>query len=102
MPTSEDRIKELHRRMDAMEQADNRRRYKIISTVAFAACFALTVVLALIFAQLPVSGAAPVTDSATASIFADNEALGYIVIAILAFCLGAIATIFCYRIKKRR
>ena len=39
---------------------------------------------------------------AAASIFADHAVLGYVVIALLAFCLGTLATVFCFRVKKHK
>lgn len=100
MRTSEERIRELHRRMNAMEKAGNRRRYRLICAAAFAACLVITVVLASVIAQLPIQAPGEGTGGAAASIFADHAVLGYVVIALLAFCLGTLATVFCFRVKK--
>ena len=37
---------------------------------------------------------------ACAGIFADSGAPGYIVIALLAFCLGVLITVFCIRLNR--
>ena len=102
MRTSEERIRELHRRMNEMEEAGKRRRYRVISAVAFALCFAVTVVMAWVIARLPVQAPQAEIGGAAASIFAEQSVLGYVVIALLAFCLGSLATIFCFRLKKHR
>ena len=88
MRTSEERVQEMHRRMGTLKTAKIR-RYRRISAVFCAACFALTVGLALVM-----------SGSAAASIFTGREALGSVVIAILAFCLGALVTILCFRVRK--
>ena len=53
MRTSEERIRELHRRMNTLEEAD-RRRCRVISAAAVAACAAVTVIMAWVIARLPV------------------------------------------------
>ena len=40
------------------------------------------------------------TGGMSASIFGNSTALGYIVIAIIAFLLGIAVTIFCFRLRK--
>ena len=100
MRTSEERIRELHRRMNTLEEADRRRRCCVISATAVAACFAVTMVMAWVIARLPVQAAPAGIGGAAASIFAEQSVLGYVVIALLAFCLGSLVTIFCFRLKK--
>ena len=102
MRTSEERVQELHRRMDAMEQAKNRRRYLLLCAAACTASLALTVAIALVIAYLPFRSPGEITGSAAASIFADHASLGYVVVALLAFCLGALVTVFCFRMKQHR
>lgn len=100
MRTSEERIQELHRRMNAMKEAKSRRRYRLVCSAACVASLTITILLALIIARLPYQAPGEITGSAAASIFADRASLGYVVIALLAFCLGALVTIFCFRMKK--
>jgi glycerol uptake facilitator-like aquaporin len=100
MRTSEERIEELHRRMKAMEEKKGRRIYVLKCTAAFAACFAVTVAVALMIANAPVIDPDIAPDTASASIFTEHSALGYVVVAAIAFILGAFVTIFCYRIRK--
>ena len=99
MRTSEERVQEMHRRMGALETAKTR-RYRLVSAVSCAACFALTIGLALVMSRLHTETPGGVPGSAAASIFTGREALGYVVIAILAFCLGALVTILCFRVRK--
>ena len=100
MRTSEERVRELHRRMKAMEKAKSRRRARLMCAAVCTACLALTVALALVIASLPIRSTGMIAGSAAASIFADNTSLSYMVVALLAFCLGALVTVFCFRVKK--
>ena len=100
MRTSEERVQELHRRMEAMEKAKSRRRYQVVCAAACMACLAITIAMALVVASLPIQSPGTTTGGAAASIFADHASLGYVVVALLAFCLGALVTVFCFRMKK--
>lgn len=100
MRTSEERVQELHRRMNAMEKAKNRRRYQLMCAAACTTCLAIIIAMALVIASLPIQSPGEITGSAAASIFADHASLGYVVVALLAFCLGVLVTIFCFRMKK--
>ena len=100
MRTSEERVKEMHRRMDTLKQAKVSRRYHLACAAACAAALVLTVLTALVISRLPVQSGDPVSDGATASVFAGNTALGYIVTALIALCLGALVTVFCFRMKR--
>ena len=103
MRTSEERIRELHCRMDVMQEKEIHRRYVARCTAAAAACLAVAVLLAAVISQAMARvseypGGAP---AFSGSIFADHEALGYVVTAFLAFCLGTLVTILCFRLKRR-
>ena len=100
MRTSEERVQELHRRMNTMEKAKSHRRVQLMCAAACTACLAITIAMALIIASLPIQAPGEITGSAAASIFADHTSLGYVVVALLAFCLGALVTVFCFRMKK--
>ena len=102
MRTSEERIEELHRRMSMRRQEKARRRDAAISASAICAGLAVAVLLAVVIARVPVQAPNAAAAAATASIFADRMALGYVVVALLAFCLGALVTVFCFRMKKHR
>ena len=100
MRTSEERVRELHRRMEAMEKAKSRRRVQLICAAACSTCVVITVAITLVIASLPVHSPGAIAGSAAASIFADHASLGFVVVALLAFCLGALVTIFCFRMKR--
>lgn len=101
MRTSEQRVEELHQRMADRQWNKVRRQYMIKSTVACAACLTITVILAFVISSIPVQTPVAGTGGYTASIFANYETLGYVVLALLAFCLGALVTIICFRMRKR-
>ena len=100
MRTSEERVAELHRRMAAMKQAKARRKYRLICAAAYAACLTVTVLAAMGVSRLPVQAGAA-TNGITGSVFAGNDALGYIVVGLLALILGAMVTVFCFRLRRR-
>ena len=102
MRTSEERIQELHHRMDTLAEMKERRNDRIRNAAIVLAALVITVAMALMIANAPVLDPGEIGESAAASIFADHSALGYVVIALLAFCLGVLATIFCFRLKKHR
>ena len=78
------------------------RRRRIISAVCIAACFA--VIVGVSFAMPGIVGQIePGTSSGfetAATILGGSPALGYIVIGLLAFVLGACVTILCFRIHQ--
>ena len=100
MRTSEERVQELHRRMEDLQWSRRHRQYVIASIMACAACLVIAIILAISVAGLPAGN--PIADSGnyTASIFTDYSALGYVVVALVAFCLGALVTIFCFRLRE--
>ena len=101
MRTSEERVRELHLRMDRMTRKESHRRYLLRCGAVCAACLAAAILLALFISRLPIQSGGADTEYYTASIFADHGALGYVVTVFLAFCLGALVTVFCYRLKQR-
>ena len=101
MRTPEERVEELHRRMDALKRAKARRKYMAACATACAACLVLAVALALAVSQLPVKNTGAVNGGVTASAFADHAAPSYVLVAVVALCLGVLATAFCFRLKRR-
>ena len=100
MRSSEERVKELHRRMDAMKRAKACRRYVLTCAAAIAACLSVTVLLALGVSRLPVQAQSGAVAGMTASVFAGSPALSYIVVALVALILGAMVTVFCFRLRR--
>ena len=100
MLTPEERVAEVYRRAAVLQKKRQRRQYLLSCAGAVAACLALAVVMALVIANTPLKSPTAGTSGYTASIFAAQEYLGAIVVAILAFCLGAMVTVFCYRLHR--
>ena len=101
MRTAEQRVEELHRRMDALKRARARRKYVAVCAAACAACLILAVALAPFASQTPVRYTDAVNGGVTASVFADHAPLGYVLVAVVALCLGALVTVLCFRLKRR-
>ena len=101
MRTSEERVEELHRRMDALKRAKTVRRYHLTCAAACSAALILTVLTAVGVSMLPVQPEKAVFESYSASVFAGREALGYVVAALIALCLGVLVTVFCFRMRRR-
>ena len=103
MRTNEERIAALHRRAAELErQKARRRRVFAAQAAAAAACLALAVILAVLIRGAAAGEAAsgyPLTDM-NASLFGSSTVLGTVVIAVLAFLLGASVTVFCFLLKK--
>ena len=93
---------EVKRRIAKKEQQQRLRRRRIVSAVCIAACFA--VIVGVSFAMPGIIGRIePGTSSGfetAATILGGSTALGYMVIGLLAFVLGACVTILCFRIHQ--
>jgi len=98
---SEERVKELHRKMAVLEKKKAQKIIAIQTAVAFVATLFLAITSAVMIARLPNTTAVGVPGSMTGSIFAENGALGYIMVALISLCLGIAFTLFCVLIKKR-
>ena len=103
MRTNEERIAAMHRRAAELKIEQRRRQARFAGATGVALCLALVILLAL---WMPGASAA-VTGSSmpagmSASIFAGSGALGYLVVAIVAFLLGVCVTVFCVRLRKWR
>ena len=100
MRTNDERVAELHRRMRARERMKERRRYRIVGSSAVAAGIALVTIFAAVISQTPVQAPVTASGGVAASIFAENAALGCVVVGLFAFCLGALVTVLCFRLKN--
>ena len=102
MRSHEERVAETKRRITKIEREKRRRRDTITIASAVAACLAL-----LIGASLAMPGIAARIQTGdysgfetAASIFHSGAALGYIIIGLLAFLLGACVTVLCFRLRQ--
>ena len=102
MRTSEERIEELHRRIALRRQEKTDRRYRAVAASSVAAMLALTLLIAQSLSNLSARVPGAATGAFTASIFSDHAALGFVVAALAAFCLGSLGTVLCYRLRNRK
>ena len=100
MRTCEERVEELHRRMQVRRREQARRRFRLLCAGAGAAALAAVILLALGISLVPLQPQVGNPGGAAASIFAEQGALGYVVTALTAFLLGVLLTLFCLRMKK--
>ena len=102
MLKDEERIAEVKRRIGEKERQQRLRHRRIVSAFCIAACFA--VIVGVSFAMSSIVGQIePGTSSdfeTAATILGGSTALGYMVIGLLAFVLGACVTILCFRIHQ--
>ena len=102
MRSYEERVAETKRRITKMEREKRRRRNTITMASAVAACLAL---LAGVLIAMPGMTAQLQPDSCTgfetaASMYGGSDALGYIIVGLLAFLLGVCMTILCFRLRQ--
>ena len=99
MRTHEERIAAMHSRAAELNKAQRKRKVRIMQFAGSAVAFAATIMLAVFMPRI--SDFETNTNAwPTGSVFADSGALGYIVIAIIAFLLGVALTMFCIRLSE--
>lgn len=100
MRTTDERLRAAKRRAEELARQERRRRGAIAVLACSAACLAVIFALALampsIMARL---SAAEYGTGLTASMFSGGS-LGYLVIGLLAFALGACVTVLCVRLRR--
>lgn len=99
MRTNEERIAAMHQRAAEMNREQRARKVRIMQATGAVVACAATFMLAVFMPRISEFQADPASGT-TGSIFADSGALGYIVIAIIAFLLGTALTMFCYRLRE--
>ena len=102
MRSHEERVAETKRRIAKIEREKRLRRNTITMASAVAACLAL---LAGVSIAMPGMTAQLQPDSCTgfetaASMYGGRDALGYIIVGLLAFLLGVCMTILCFRLRQ--
>ncbi len=101
MRTSEQRVEELHLRMNARRKTRARQR-RLVSVLVFCVCLGISTVFSVWAARVPQQSGDSAKSTSAASIFSNHAVGGYVAVALLAFCLGALATGLCLRLKKQR
>ena len=102
MRTYDERVEELHLRMKERQNTKAIRRARMISTAAYGACALIAALLAVMISAVRIEAPGAMGSGTAASVFADHAALGYVVVALLAFCLGALVTVLCHRLNVKR
>ena len=102
MRSHEERVAETKRRITKIEREKRRRRNMVTMASAVAACLAL--LIGASFAMPGIVASIQAGDYAgfetAASMYGDGEALGYIIIGLLAFLLGVCVTVLCFRLRQ--
>ena len=108
MRTNEERAALVRQRAKEIKEEQRRKKHKIqmtvLSGVSLAACLCILVVIGSVMPRLTAGfGEAPVSHtSGVASLLAGSEALGYVIMAILAFLLGVSVTLLLHVIHRRQ
>ena len=102
MRSNEERIRQLHENASRLRRERALRRLRAACVSAGALCTALVVSLALSvsYAAPRVSGGI-LSEHRMASILIPSGASGYVLVAVVAFVLGALLTVFCVRLMRR-
>ena len=99
MLTSEERIAALHERIHKFEHTQQLHRYIAACAAMGSACLVITVLAAIAISKKLIRPF-ELNSNLMGSMFTETTTLGYIVVALIAFCLGTLVTIFCFRLKK--
>ena len=110
MRTSDERIAALHARAGEIRKKDRAIKTNLARISATAACACFIIALALFMPQISSQSIAGTHNGTLppettpgglyGSIFTDTAYLGYVVIGIVAFLLGAALTMFLFHLKK--
>lgn len=100
MRTSNEKVEELHRRMQNLKGKRLRKKMIITSSSVLAACVCIVILSAVFISQIPENSDINIRESMAASIFASDGILGYIVTALIAFTIGIAFSCFCIKLKK--
>ena len=88
--------------MDALQRQKDIQRFRRETAAAWAGGLLIVIALAFVMAGAAVQNPDTLPSGMSASIFTGHAALGYVVIAILAFSLGAFVTVFCFRLRRQK
>lgn len=102
MRNTEERVLAVKLRVEEIERHNRLRRRRVLVAGSFAA--SLLIIVGLSLAVSRVFDAMPdfmvAAAGAFGSLFDENRFAGYIVIGLLAFCLGVCTTILAHKVKK--
>ncbi len=102
MRTTEERTELILKKTEKIKAHRRRLRTAVLHSCSCCACAVLIVLCAINLPRVGSSDSISVGDeSAAATLLAQNPAIGYIIMAILAFLLGVCVTALMFRIKLR-
>ena len=93
MRSYEERCAEVKRRIAAEKRKKRLRRGRLVMAAAAAACLAL-------LAGVSIAMPGMTGFETAASMYGGSDALGYIIVGLLAFLLGVCMTILCFRLRQ--
>ncbi len=100
MRTNEQRLAALHARGAQLQKARRDRRVLLLSAVGTAVCLGAALLPVLLAPDFPgETGLRSAGNAISASLFAECPTLHFLAIAIVAFLLGAVATVFCFHLR---
>ncbi len=100
MLTGQERIEAMHRKAAEIETRQRMVRANVIGTLSAAASLVLIIALAVNMPLLMTGVSGGAGSEYSGSILADSPVLGFVVIGVIAFILGALVTVLCYRLRK--
>ena len=103
MSVSKDRMDLIFQRTGEIRKEKKRKKGLWMQAGCVAACLILVISLGICMPgtmEQAASGSLSL-NSGAASLIANQDQLGYIVVGIVSFCLGAVVTVLLYRIKGR-
>ncbi|MEG1887618.1 MAG: DUF4179 domain-containing protein [Oscillospiraceae bacterium] len=102
MRSIDERINAVKNRTSELQQKQKIRRNRIVALSSVAACLAIVVGMGVampgIMKQMSSDKFAVMGD--VGSVFSSGNAIGYVLIGIVAFCLGVCVTLFCVQLRK--
>lgn len=100
MRTNRERARLVHERTAALRREMRARRRRRLNAVCMAACLLLVTGIGALMPMLMENVSSGVSHaSGTASLIAENGALGCILVGLFAFLLGVCVTVLLYRLR---
>ena len=104
MRTNEERARLVHNRTAEIKRKRQRLKQRAFDMICIAACLALVVGIGSFMPGLAIGITAGEVHhaSGTASLVGSHEALGYILMGLMAFLLGVCVTVLLYRLRRSK
>ena len=100
MRTNEECVEEHHRRMKSRRRTKTSHRYLPMGVFSVAVCPFLTTQAAVGVSRTTAPAPAAALEGAEASIPAVHGSLGFVLVGLVAFCLGTLVTLLCFRLRR--